>query len=78
MGPTAGLVDYTSDRLTRPTTRTGRLKATAITFLPPLCLSLLFLDGFTAMNIENRIPLSLSLLPLITCPDDGQNGEPST
>jgi tryptophan-specific transport protein len=46
VGVTAGLVDYISDRLTLPRTRTGRLKATAITFLPPLSLSLLFPDGF--------------------------------
>ncbi|MEZ3498609.1 aromatic amino acid transporter [Pantoea sp. KPR_PJ] len=48
VGVTAGLVDYISDRLSLPTTRTGRLKATALTFLPPLCLSLRFPDGFVA------------------------------
>lgn len=48
VGVTAGLVDYISDRLSIPTTRAGRLKATCITFLPPLGLSLLFPNGFVA------------------------------
>lgn len=48
VGVTAGLVDYISDRFSIPTTRTGRLKATALTFLPPLSLSLLFPAGFVA------------------------------
>jgi len=56
VGVTAGLVDYISDRLTLPPTRTGRLKATAITFLPPLSLSLLFPDGFvTAIGYAGLI-----------------------
>lgn len=48
VGVTAGLVDYISDRLNIPATRTGRLKATCITFLPPLTLSLLVPNGFIA------------------------------
>ncbi|WP_292986050.1 aromatic amino acid transporter [Pantoea sp.] len=48
VGVTAGLVDYISDRFGIATTRTGRLKAIAITFLPPLSLSLLFPAGFVA------------------------------
>lgn len=48
VGVTAGLVDYISDRFSIPTTRMGRLKATAITFLPPLSLSLLYPDGFVS------------------------------
>lgn len=56
VGVTAGLVDYINDRLTLPKTRTGRLKATAITFLPPLSLSLLFPDGFvTAIGYAGLI-----------------------
>lgn len=48
VGVAAGLVDYISDRLSLPATRAGRLKATAIAFLPPLSLSLLFPNGFVA------------------------------
>ncbi|WP_313698422.1 aromatic amino acid transporter [Pantoea sp.] len=48
VGVTAGLVDYISDRFGIAPTRTGRLKAIAITFLPPLSLSLLFPAGFVA------------------------------
>lgn len=48
VGVTAGLVDYISDRLNFPATRFGRLKATCITFLTPLSLSLLFPNGFVA------------------------------
>ncbi|WP_370423157.1 aromatic amino acid transporter (plasmid) [Pantoea vagans] len=56
VGVTAGLVDYISDRFNFPATRTGRLKATAITFLPPLSLSLLFPDGFvTAIGYAGLI-----------------------
>ncbi|WP_434746054.1 aromatic amino acid transporter [Candidatus Pantoea rara] len=48
VGVTAGLVDYISDRFGIAPTRMGRLKAIAITFLPPLSLSLLFPAGFVA------------------------------
>ncbi|WP_337021856.1 aromatic amino acid transporter [Pantoea anthophila] len=56
VGVTAGLVDYISDRFNFSATRTGRLKATAITFLPPLSLSLLFPEGFvTAIGYAGLI-----------------------
>ena len=48
LGVTAGLFDFIADRLQMADTRLGRLKTACLTFLPALCASLWFPNGFIA------------------------------
>ncbi|MBV4366785.1 aromatic amino acid transporter [Erwinia phyllosphaerae] len=48
LGVTAGLFDFIADRLKMADTRAGRFKTACLTFLPALCASLWFPNGFIA------------------------------